>query len=141
MGVKQQDKFTISLMSALLFFVVANPETFKIMRNVVGTWVSSPTGCPSTKGLIFQTGVYLLITWLLMNINKVEKADGSDSNGGTPSTIVGASTGDDSSPDLPPTPADTMTSTTQSVQPYTGEDAGTYTTCSCQNGKNIMIMN
>ena len=154
MGVKQQDKFTISLMSALLFFVVANPETFKIMRHLVGGWVSSPTGCPSTKGLILHAVVYLLITWFLMNINKVERADGSDtstgdstdtstgdstdtSTGTTSSSSVGASSGDDSAP----VPIDPMPVATQSVQPYTGDEAGTYTTCSCQNGKNVMIMN
>ena len=47
-GKKQEQKFLISIMSALVFFVVANPETFRVMRKVFGSWVSSPTGCPST---------------------------------------------------------------------------------------------
>ena len=33
-GKKQEQKFLISIMSALVFFVVANPETFRIMRKV-----------------------------------------------------------------------------------------------------------
>ena len=48
-GKKQEQKFLISIMSALVFFVVANPETFRVMRKVFGSWVSSPTGCPSTR--------------------------------------------------------------------------------------------
>ena len=155
MGVKQQDKFTISLMSALLFFVVANPETFKIMRRLLGGWVSSPTGCPTTKGLVLHAVVYLLITWLLMNINRVERADGSTtdptasdstsaSGGDDTPTSVGASSGDSGDDDnaAPVVPMDpTPVATAPSVQPYTGDEAGTYSTCSCQNGKTVMIMN
>lgn len=145
MGVKQQDKFSISLMSALLFFVFANPETFKIMRHLVGGWVSSPTGCPTTKGLLLHAVVYLLITWLLMNINRVERADGSDTSVGAPSSdddSTGSdSTGSDSTSSPPVVPIDPAPVATQSVQPYTGDEAGTYSTCSCQNGKTVMIMN
>ena len=59
-------KVRISLLAALLFFIVANPKTYKIMRGVVGDWIASPTGCPTTDGLVLHTGVYLLITYLLM---------------------------------------------------------------------------
>jgi hypothetical protein len=67
-GKKQEKKFLISIMAALLFFIIANPSTFRVMRSVVGKWVSSPTGCPSTGGLALHTTVYMLLTWGLMNI-------------------------------------------------------------------------
>lgn len=67
-GKKQEKKFLISIMAALLFFIIANPSTFRVMRSVVGKWVSSPTGCPSTGGLALHTAVYMLLTWGLMNI-------------------------------------------------------------------------
>ena len=75
---KQKTKIMISLMAALLFFVVANPDTFKMVRNVVGPWVASPSGCPTMQGLVLHSVVYLLLTWIIMNVNKIEKAEGSD---------------------------------------------------------------
>lgn len=74
-GKKQEQKLIISTMSALVFFAVANPEVFRLTRKVFGSWVSSPTGCPSTKGLVLHAFVFLLVTWALMNIKK-ERADG-----------------------------------------------------------------
>tara|TARA_Y100000996_G_C22530917_1_gene646418 strand:+ start:394 stop:873 length:480 start_codon:yes stop_codon:yes gene_type:complete len=73
-GKKQEQKFLISIMSALVFFVVANPETFRLMRKVFGSWVSSPTGCPSTGGLALHTVVFMLVTWGMMNIKREEYA-------------------------------------------------------------------
>ena len=73
-GKKQEQKFLISIMSALVFFVVANPETFRVVRKVFGSWVSSPTGCPSTGGLALHTVVFMLVTWGMMNIKREEYA-------------------------------------------------------------------
>jgi hypothetical protein len=74
-GRKQQDKFIISLISALVFFIVANPETYQLMRSVFGTWVSGPTGCSTTQGLLLHSVVFLLITWGLMNLSRRVKAE------------------------------------------------------------------
>ena len=156
MAPSQQTKLLISVMSALLFFIVAHPETFKVMRNVFGNWVCGPTGCPSLNGLVLHSVVFFLITWLLMNINKIERADGSDnstdptpttSTDPTPTTstpttstdpsgmnINGDGDGDGDDDDSGDTP-------TCNIQPFTGDDAGTYTTCDCKNGKTVVIMN
>ena len=72
-GKKQEKKFLIALMSALLFFVIANPTTFRVVRRIFGNWVSTPTGCPSTYGLLLHSLVYLLISWGMMNLKKEEK--------------------------------------------------------------------
>lgn len=69
-GKKQEQKFIISLMSALVFFIVANPDTFRVMRRVLGSWVSGPNGCPTTAGLILHTIVFALIVWGMMNIKR-----------------------------------------------------------------------
>lgn len=69
-GKKQEQKFLISIMSALVFFVVANPETFRVMRKVFGSWVSNPSGCPSTGGLALHTVVFMLVTWGMMNTKR-----------------------------------------------------------------------
>jgi hypothetical protein len=67
-GKKQEQKLLISIMSALVFFIIANPDTFRLMRKVFGSWVSSPTGCPSIGGLVLHTIVFALVTWGLMNV-------------------------------------------------------------------------
>lgn len=69
-GKKQEQKFMISIMSALVFFIIANPDTFRITRRLFGKWISSPTGCPTGKGLTFHTLVFLLVTWGMMNIRR-----------------------------------------------------------------------
>ena len=69
-GKKQEQKFLISIMSALIFFIIANPDTFRLMRSIFGKWVSSPTGCPSAKGLMLHTLVFFLVVWGMMNIKR-----------------------------------------------------------------------
>jgi len=69
-GSKARDKFVISIISALLFFIVANPNTFIIVRRILGGWVSSPNGCPSIAGLVLHTAVFFLIVWGMMQIQK-----------------------------------------------------------------------
>ena len=69
-GKKQEQKLIISLMSALVFFIVANPDTFRLMRTILGSWVSGPNGCPTTPGLILHTVVFMLVVWAMMNIKR-----------------------------------------------------------------------
>lgn len=56
----------ISAYSALLFFLVSNPETYKIVRSIAGNWVSSASGCPSRSGLVLHSLVFLAIVFLSM---------------------------------------------------------------------------
>ena len=69
-GAKAQEKFLISLMSALIFFVIANPATFILMRRLLGQWVAGPNGCPKFGGLILHTIVFMLIVWGIMLLKK-----------------------------------------------------------------------
>ena len=69
-GRKQAEKLIISIISGLTFFIVANPETFRLVRR---SWVrgsATPTGCPSTLGLLVHTLVFILVVWGMMNIKK-----------------------------------------------------------------------
>ena len=75
--VSQQKKILISLMSALVFFVVANPETFLFIRRYAGAWVASSTGCPTNRGLFLHTIVFMLVVYALM-YDRSEKADPVD---------------------------------------------------------------
>lgn len=69
-GAKAREKFLISVMSALIFFVVANPQTFILMRRLLGQWVAGPNGCPKFSGLVLHTVVFLLIVWGIMLLKK-----------------------------------------------------------------------
>jgi len=57
-------------MSALVFFIIANPDTFRLTRSIFGSWISGPTGCPTMRGLVLHTIVFMLVTWGMMNIKK-----------------------------------------------------------------------
>jgi hypothetical protein len=74
-GTEQKKKFMTSLVSAFLFFIIANPETFIIVRRVFGNWVSSATGYPTIMGLILHSFVFMLIVWGMMNLKR-ENAEG-----------------------------------------------------------------
>jgi hypothetical protein len=67
-GRKSRDKFLISLVSALIFFLIASPETYQLTRQVFGNWVSGPTGCASTMGLLLHAVVFFLVTLGLMQV-------------------------------------------------------------------------
>jgi len=69
-GKKQEEKFIISIISGLTFFIIANPETFRLVRRVLGPRIATPTGCPSTTGLLVHTLVFILVVWGMMNIKK-----------------------------------------------------------------------
>jgi hypothetical protein len=69
-GKKGQEKFLISLMSALIFFVIANPQTFILMRRLLGQWVAGPNGCPKFGGLVLHTVVFMLVVWGIMLLKK-----------------------------------------------------------------------
>jgi hypothetical protein len=69
-GKKQEQKAIASLISGLLFFLVANPELFQVTRKVLGSWVAGPTGCPSTWGLMLHAFVFFLVVWGVMNLKK-----------------------------------------------------------------------
>jgi len=89
-GAKAQQKFLISVMSALVFFVISNPDTYRLTRTIFGKWVSGPTGCPSLRGLILHTVVFVLITWAMMNIKKEGysvEGEGMDMVGPSPEEI------------------------------------------------------
>ena len=54
--------------SALVFFLVANPETFKMTERVLG-WIftiADTGGCPTAAGFFFHTLIFFLILWGIM---------------------------------------------------------------------------
>ena len=51
--------------STLIFFLVANPETFRMTQKVLG-WlfnIADGGGCPTAIGFFFHTGIFFLVLW------------------------------------------------------------------------------
>jgi hypothetical protein len=67
MGVKSEGlKFKYSLYSALAFFLVANPVTFKFVNSLIaGVAVN---GCPTAFGFILHTLVFFGVLYGLMSL-------------------------------------------------------------------------
>ena len=75
-GKEQQKKFIRAMVLGVLFFILANPETFTMMRKVFGSGIASVTGYPTIRGLLLHALVFFLVSWGLMNIGSREKMDG-----------------------------------------------------------------
>ena len=70
-GAMAYQKFMISLLSAVIFYIIAHPATFKFVRGFMGDWVSSASGCPSAMGLLLHSIVFMLVVWGLMYIKNI----------------------------------------------------------------------
>ena len=67
MGVKSEGlKFKYSLYSALAFFLVANPVTFKFVNSLIpGVAIN---GCPTAFGFILHSIVFFGVLYGLMSL-------------------------------------------------------------------------
>jgi hypothetical protein len=61
-------KVKYSFYSTLVFFVFANPETFRILNSMIGTWlpITQSSGVPTAPGFFFQAGLFFLTMLGLM---------------------------------------------------------------------------
>jgi hypothetical protein len=76
-GQKAQEQFTISVISGLTFFLVANPQMYMLMRNLIGSRIASVNGNPTMLGLVLHSIVFTLVVWMMMKINKKERYEPS----------------------------------------------------------------
>jgi hypothetical protein len=61
-------KAKYSLYSALVFFLFANPETVRLIQQLVGGWVTivQPSGLLSMEGVFLTTTLFFFTMWGLM---------------------------------------------------------------------------
>ena len=56
------------------FYIVANPATFKLVRQGLGGWVASADGVPTQAGLLLHAFVFLIVCHLLYKLFKTRKS-------------------------------------------------------------------
>ena len=59
-------KFKFSFYSALLFFLIANPVTFKFTNSIIGGIAEN--GCPTAFGFMVHTLVFLGASYFIMTL-------------------------------------------------------------------------
>jgi len=59
-------KVKYSLYSALIFFLIANPETYRFTQSVFGSFIASKSGSPTSYGFFLHTIVFFLAILGLM---------------------------------------------------------------------------
>lgn len=61
-------KAKYSFYSTLIFFLIANPETFKMTQSVFGfiTTIADKGGCPTAIGFFIHTVLFFLVLWAAM---------------------------------------------------------------------------
>lgn len=66
-------KAKYSFISAIVFFIVANPETYKFTQTLLGSLfeVAHPMGAATPAGLILHTGLFFLAMWGLMMVPNI----------------------------------------------------------------------
>jgi hypothetical protein len=57
--------WTKILIFMVVFFLVANPATFKIVRKVLGSWVASADGLATPAGLVLHAAVFVALAIFL----------------------------------------------------------------------------
>jgi hypothetical protein len=67
-GVNYALKAKYAAYTTLVFFLIANPETYKLIQGFVGRWftVASEGGCPTPYGFFLHAGLFFLVLWGLM---------------------------------------------------------------------------
>jgi hypothetical protein len=65
-GAIAKKRFMISILSALVFFLIINKDTFKLTRSLFGNWIGSSDGCPSTTGFLLHSMVFGVVIFSLM---------------------------------------------------------------------------
>ena len=67
-GINYALKAKYAAYTTLVFFLVANPETYKMMQKFLGSLVTiaSEGGCPTPAGFFIHSGLFFLVLWSIM---------------------------------------------------------------------------
>jgi hypothetical protein len=67
-GLNYALKAKYSIYTTLVFFFIANPETYKLMDKFLGSWImiANEGGCPTPAGFFLHTALFFLVLWSIM---------------------------------------------------------------------------
>lgn len=71
-------KWQITIFSAFIFILVANPYTYKLTQQILGgiiCQIADASGCPTTCGLALHTLVYVLLIRGSMELNMFKEGN------------------------------------------------------------------
>ena len=76
MSASSSMKWKITLFSAFIFLLVIHPYTYKFTQRLLGGFlgkIAEANGCPTTRGLLLHTLVYILLVRGSMDLNLFQK--------------------------------------------------------------------
>lgn len=64
-------KWKYTLLTTLIFLLIANPYTYTLVNSLLSKFVkiASPSGCPTSAGLLIHAIVFTLILRFIMEFN------------------------------------------------------------------------
>ena len=69
-------KWKITSLSAFIFVIVIHPHSYLLTQQMFGSLIGNITeanGCPTTRGLILHTLVYIILVRVSMDLNLFSK--------------------------------------------------------------------
>ena len=68
LGINFALKAKYAAYTTLIFFLIANPETYKLIQKFIGRWitVASEGGCPTASGFFLHSALFFLVLWSFM---------------------------------------------------------------------------
>ena len=70
--ITEKGKWMISLYTTIVFIILANPFTFKLVNRLtllLGFSIADGSGCPNLYGLLLHGFVFFMVIRLMMTIN------------------------------------------------------------------------
>jgi len=62
------------VVQALVFAIVASPETYKLTRSIGGDWIASSDGAAKLGGLLLHAIVFVILSKLIYKMLKAKKS-------------------------------------------------------------------
>ena len=85
-GKTNQEKWMCTLYTTILFFIIVNPMTYKLVNKLLGRFVkiADRSGCPTFAGMLVHGVVFALLFRLMMDMGHlIEGNKGGDNDKGS----------------------------------------------------------
>lgn len=70
MAPSSEDKWRYTLYTTIIFLIVVNPQTYKLVNSLIGNCVkiADSTGCPTVNGILVHSIVFTLLLRYSMDL-------------------------------------------------------------------------